>query len=180
MQRFMKNMFDRVCGFLYARKAPRQIEYLVLLLLFLIPFSTMMYGDTKAFVHYGVNFWKSITEGGGLWNFYEYGNEMLAYYRENGIGGAYEVIYDFPVYIVLGIWGLPLWIVCSRFGIEETSNMWTMLYSKSEYLVALAIVAYLIYKICKNIGVDDIMGKWAAFLFLSSVLVFVEIGCVVL
>lgn len=54
--------------------------------------------------------------------------------------------------------------------------MWTMLYSKSIYLVALAIVAYLIYKICKNIGVEDLMGRWAAFLFLSSVLVFVEIG----
>lgn len=176
MQRFMKNTFDRVRGFLYSQKAPQKIEYFVLLLLFLVPFATMMYGDTRAFIHYGVNFWKCITQGGGLSNFYEFGNEMLAYYRENGIGGAYEVIYDFPVYIVLGIWGFPLWIVCGRFGIEETSNMWTMLYFKSVYIVALIIVAYLIYRICKNIGVDDIMGKWAAFLFLSSVLVFVEIG----
>lgn len=176
MQRFMKNTLETVRNWIYSQKAPGHFEYLVLLLLFLIPFTTMMYGDTMAFVHYGVNFWKSITQGGGLHNFYEYGNEMLAYYRANNIAGAYEVIYDFPVYIVLGIWGFPLWLVCSGFGIEETSNMWTMLYSKSVYLVALAIVAYLIYKICKNIGVDDIMGKWAAFLFLSSVLVFVEIG----
>lgn len=176
MQRFIKSTVGTVRDLLYSQQAPKRIEYLVLLLLFLIPFTTMMYGDTQAFVHYGVNFWRSITEGGGLWNFYEYGNEMLAYYRENGIAGAYEVIYDFPVYIVLGIWGFPLWLVCSRFGIEETSHMWTMLYSKSVYFVALFLVAYLIYKICKNIGVDDIMGKWAAFLFLSSVLVFVEIG----
>lgn len=171
-----KKIFEMVYDVLYSQKAPTYTEYLFCLALFMVPFATMMYGDTKAFVHYGINFWKSITEGGGLHNFYEYSNEMLSYYRANGIGGAYEVIYDFPVYIALGIWGLPLWIVCSSFGIEETSNMWTMLYAKSEYIVALVIVAYLIYKICQNIGVDQIMAKWAGFLFLSSELVFVQIG----
>ncbi len=164
-----KNWF--VCA-----KAPGIADYVLFFGLFLIPFITIMYGDTRAFVHYGVNFWKCITQGGGLHNFYEYGNDMLAFYRENGIGGAYEVIYDFPVYIVLGIWGFPLWIVCSKFGIEETSDMWTMLYSKSVYIAALLIVVYLIYKVCRNIGVDDAMAKWAGFLFLSSEMVFVQIG----
>lgn len=176
MQEEKKSVSRHICDMIYSHKAPKCSEYFILFFLFLIPFVTMMYGDTRAFVHYGVNFWRSITEGGGLHNFYEYSNEMLAYYRENGIGGAYEVIYDFPVYIVLGIWGLPLWIVCSKLGIEETSNMWTMLYAKSEYIVALIIVAYLIYKICKNISVDNIMAKWTSFLFLSSELVFVQIG----
>ena len=88
MQRFMKNTLETVRNWIYSQKAPGHFEYLVLLLLFLIPFTTMMYGDTMAFVHYGVNFWKSITQGGGLHNFYEYGNEMLAYYRANNIAGA--------------------------------------------------------------------------------------------
>lgn len=176
LQKERKNIIKTVHDLLFVQKEPVLAEYLLLFLVFLVPFVTMMYGDTKAFVHYGVNFWKSITEGGGLHNFYDYSNGMLAYYRENGIGGAYEVIYDFPVYVCLGIWGLPIWLICSRFGIEETSNMWIMLYSKSLYFVALAIVAYLICKICKNIGIDRVMAKWAAFLFLSSALVFAEIG----
>ena len=176
IQKEKKNMVKTAKELLYSQKPPGWVEYTLFFLLFLVTFVTMMYGDTRAFVHYGVNFWKSITEGGGLHNFYEYSNALLAYYRANGIGGAYEVIYDFPVYIVFGIWALPLWLVCSRFGIEETSNMWTMLYAKSEYIVALVIVAYLIYKICRNFGVEKTMAKWAAFLFLSSVLVFVEIG----
>ncbi len=176
LQKEKKNIIKTVHDLLFVQKEPVLAEYLLLFLVFLVPFVTMMYGDTKAFVHYGVNFWKSITEGGGLHNFYDYSNGMLAYYRENGIGGAYEVIYDFPVYVCLGIWGLPIWLICSRFGIEETSNMWIMLYSKSLYFVALAIVAYLICKICKNIGIDRVMAKWAAFLFLSSALVFAEIG----
>lgn len=175
-QKEKKRILKTVSNLFYSQKAPGYAEYLLLFLLFMVTFTTMMYGDTKAFVHYGVNFWNSITQGGGLHNFYEYSNAMLDYYRANGIGGAYEVIYDFPVYIMLGIWGFPLWLVCSYFGLEETSNMWLMLYAKSEYIVALILVAYLIYKICKNIGVETIMAKWAAFLFLSSVLVFVEIG----
>lgn len=172
----MAKIQQELKNWIVSPKAPGAADYALFFALFLIPFITIMYGDTRAFVHYGVNFWKCITEGGGLHNFYEYGNDMLAFYRANGIGGAYEVIYDFPVYIVLGIWGLPLWIVCSKFGIEETSNMWTMLYSKSVYIVALLIVAYMIYKVCRNIGVDDAMAKWAGFLFLSSEMVFVQIG----
>ena len=66
-----KNWF--VCA-----KAPGIADYVLFFGLFLIPFITIMYGDTRAFVHYGVNFWKCITQGGGLHNFYEYGNDMLA------------------------------------------------------------------------------------------------------
>ena len=172
----MEKIQHAIKNWIYSEKAPKTAEYLFFFGLFLIPFITIMYGDTRAFVHYGVNFWKCITEGGGLQNFYEYGNDMLEYYRANGIGGAYEVIYDFPVYIVFGVWGFPLWLICSRFGIEETSNMWTMLYSKSIYIAALVIVAYLVYKICRDIGVDEVMAKWAGFLFLSSELVFIQIG----
>lgn len=158
--------------------APKRKDYIIYVILFLIPFASMMYGDMKAFTHYEVNFWGSIFEGGGIKNFYEYGNDMISYYRANNIGGAYELIYDFPVYILLGIWGAPLWMFCHITGIEETSSMWTMLYAKSIYLVALAITAYLIYFICKNIKVSKINSKWAAYLFLSSATVFVEIGIV--
>lgn len=159
-------------------QAPKWKEYLMLILFFLIPFASMMYGDMKAFTHYEVNFWGSIFKGGGLRNYYEYGNDMLGFYRANGIGGAYELIYDFPVYIVLGIWGAPLYFFCNVTGVEETSSIWTMLYAKSIYIVALAITAYLIYLICKNLKVNESNAKWASYLFLSSAVVFVEIGIV--
>ncbi|MDE7029943.1 MAG: hypothetical protein K2P63_08195 [Lachnospiraceae bacterium] len=167
---------DGVLGLLNKNTPPSFWEYFVWILLFLIPFVTLMYGDTRAFVHYEVNFWKSIKEGGGLRYFYEYSNRMLDFYRSNHISGAFEVIYDFPVYIILGIWGLPLWLICTAFNLEETSHVWTMIYGKSIYLVFLPIVAYLIYKVCKNIGVSTRNSKWASYLFLSSIVVFVDIG----
>lgn len=156
--------------------APQIWEYGLWLGLFLIPFVTLMDGDTRAFVHYEVNFWKSIKEGGGIRYFYEFSNRMIDYYRSNNIGGAFEVIYDFPVYFFLGIWGFPLWLVCSVFHLEEVSHFGTLLYGKSIYLFFLPIVACLVYKVCKNIGVSEKNSKWAAFLFLSSITVFVDIG----
>ena len=159
-------------------KEPTKAEWLFCLLLFIVPFATMMDGDTKAFVHYEVNFWGSMFDDKGIWNFYEYSNEMLKYYRLNGIGGAFEVIYDFPVYVILGIWGAPLYLFCNLTGIEETSNMWTMLYGKSIYFAALAVTAFIIYKICINLEMSKTYAKWASFLFLSSAAVFVYIGMV--
>lgn len=166
----------KLYSYLNDLKAPMKGEIVLWFMLFLVPFVSMMYGDAKAFTHYEVNFWGSIFEGGGIRNFYEYSNDMLKYYRENGIGGAYEVIYDFPVYVILGIWGFPLWLICKNLGIEETSNMWTMIYSKAIYFVALAIVAYIIYLICRNLDINKVQAKWASFLFVSSALVFVDIG----
>ena len=49
MQRFMKDTVNTVRNWIDSQKAPRRFEYVVLLLLFLIPFTTMMYGDTQAF-----------------------------------------------------------------------------------------------------------------------------------
>lgn len=169
------NLLKKFQTLLNDMQPPKKREYIIFFILFLVPFASMMYGDMKAFVHYEVNFWGSIFEGGGLKNFYEYGNNMLAYYRENNIGGAYELIYDFPVYIVLGIWGAPLWIFCKITGIEETSCIGTMLYAKSIYIVALLITAYLIYFICKNIKINEVNAKWAAYLFLSSAVVLLRL-----
>mgnify|MGYP004567473933 CR=1 FL=1 len=167
---------EKIINLFCNMSSPKKIEFLLWFILFLVPFASIMYGDTKAFVHYGVNFWRSVTEGGGIRYFYEFSNAMLDNYKANNIGGAYDVIYDFPVYILFGIWNFPLWLTLRFAGIEETSCFWTMLYSKSIYLVAIGITAYLIYKVCRNIDVKKEHAKWAAFLFVSSMTVFTEIG----
>lgn len=159
-------------------KKPSLYEYIVLGLLFLIPFASIMYGDTKAFVHYEVNFWNAIFHEGGLRNFYEYSYFMEQYYKENGIGGAFAAYYDFPVFILFGIWGFPLWIVCQIFHLEETSTFTTMLYGKTILLIALIVSAFIIYKICKNIEVSESQANWASFLFLSSAVIFAEVGLI--
>lgn len=156
--------------------SPRIIDYILWFSIFFIIFASLMYGDTKAFAHYGVNFWRSIAEGGGLRYFYEFSNNMIEYYKANQIGGAYEAIYDFPVFILFGIWNFPLWILYLLTGIEETSHFLTMLYSKSIYLVAIAFTAYMLYKVCINLKMNVINSKWAAYIFVTSATIFTEIG----
>lgn len=159
-------------------KKPGLYEYIILGVLFFIPFASIMYGDTKAFVHYEVNFWNTIFHEGGLKNFYEYSYFMEQYYKENGIGGAFAAYYDFPIFVLFGIWGLPLWIICQLFHIEETSTFGTMLYGKTVLLAALIVSAIIIYRICKKINICKSQAKWAAFLFLSSVVIFAEVGLI--
>lgn len=167
---------EHVKGILFSCKAPTFIEFLIIAVFFLILLMSNMYGDTKAFVHYEVNFWRSIFEEGGLQHFYDYSYKMEQYYKANGIGGAYGAYYDFPMFILFGIWGFPLYLVCEHFGIEETSNIWTMVYGKAIFILAIAVAAFVIYKICRNIKINKTQSKWAVFLFISSMLALVDVA----
>lgn len=167
---------ENISTVLFSCQSPTFIEYLIIAVFFLILLMSNMYGDTKAFVHYEVNFWRSIFQEGGLQHFYDYSYKMEQYYKANNIGGAFAAYYDFPMFILFGIWGLPLYVICENFGIEETSNMWTMVYGKAIFIVAVIVAAYLIYKICQNINISKKQSKWAVFLFVSSILVLVEVA----
>lgn len=173
---FYIRMKETFINMFFSGKAPTGIEYLVIGIFFLVLLMSHMDGDTKAFVHYEVNFWRSIFQEGGLRHFYDYSYMMEQYYKANNIGGAFAAYYDFPMFILFGIWGLPLYFICEKFGIEETSNMWTMVYGKAIFIIAVIVVAHLIYKICQNINIGKKQSKWAAFFFLSSILVLVDVA----
>ena len=67
-----------------------------------------------------------------------------------------------PNVYVLGIWGIPLYIYEQIIGIDPTYFFWPLFYGKSIYIVALVISAYLIYRICKELGINSqnsILGK---------------------
>lgn len=173
---FYIRMKETFINMVFSRKAPTGIEYLVIGIFFLVLLMSHMDGDTKAFVHYEVNFWRSIFQEGGLRHFYDYSYMMEQYYKANHIGGAFAAYYDFPMFILFGIWGFPLYLICEHYGIEETSNMWTMVYGKAIFIVAVVVAAYIIYKICQNINISKKNSKWAVFLFLSSILVLVDVA----
>ena len=127
---------------IYNLDSPKWWEYLIVLLFFVGLLMSNADGDSLAFVHYEVNFWRSIFYEGGIENFYDFSYKMEQYYKANAIGGAFAAYYDFPMFIILGIWGLPLYMVCETLNIEETSNMWTIVYGKSVFIIAVVAVAY--------------------------------------
>lgn len=173
----MNNIIDKVESFFYGMESPRLWEWIILAILVSIPFLSYYYGDTMSIVNYEVNFMGAIKNYDGWTSYYEY----IKYLVESdpfGFGSytyAYAT-YDFPMYIILGIWGIPLWIFYGSKGLDVNSFYISKIYGKSVLLVALIISAVLVYSICKEIEVSDQHAKWGAFLFASSMCVFTAIG----
>ena len=153
-------------------------EWVVLGLLLMIPFISFAYGDLKSIIHYEINFTGSILKGGGLQNFYTYCMNQVKFYIDHSIEGVSYATYDFPMYIVLGIWGIPLYIYEQIIGIDPTYFFWPLFYGKSIYIVALVISAYLIYRICKELGINSQNSIWGSFGFASSILVVTNV-CII-
>lgn len=170
-------MREKIEDYFCSDKAPRIWEWIVLAVLIGIPFLSYYYGDTMSIVNYEANFMGAIIHYDGWTSYYEY----IKYLVENdpfGFGThtyAYAT-YDFPMYIVLGIWGIPLWILFSAKGLDVNASYPARIYGKSVLLAALVISAVLIYSICREIKVSEQHARWGAFLFASSMCVFTAIG----
>ena len=98
---------NKIRVFFAGKGAPRAWEWFLLGLLFLLPFLSYFYGDTMSILKYEVNFMGSLTEGGGWRSYYEYNRLKVENGGPNGYGNY--ATYDYPMYLVLGIWGIPLW-----------------------------------------------------------------------
>lgn len=165
---------NKIRDFFIGNNSPKIWEWFLLGILLLIPFVSYFYGDTMSILKYEVNFMGSITEGGGWRSYYEYNKIKVENGGPNGYGNY--ATYDYPMYLVLGIWGIPLWIFLGSKGLEVNGYFLSRIYGKSILLVALAISAWLVYLICKEVGIASNKAKWGAFLFCSSILTFVAIG----
>lgn len=152
------------------------IDIIALAILFGVVAVCFMYGDTKAYVYYIYDFWGSIFEGGGIRNFREYAYQMFLQYRENGIGEAYAANYNFSIHLILGIWGIPIWLVAKLKGTVGHIDYWMLIYVKALFVLFALLTAYIVKKVCTNLKIDKLHSNLAAFLFLSSSLVFTEIG----
>lgn len=173
----MKNITDQAENFFDGIESPKPWEWVVLGILVCIPFLSYFYGDTMSIVNYEVSFLGAVKNYDGWTSYYEY----LKYLVENdpfGFGShnyAYAT-YDFPMYIVLGIWGIPLWVFWGSKGLDINAFYIARIYGKSILLAALVISAVLVYSICKEMNISKQHAKWGAFLFASSMCVFTAIG----
>ena len=166
----MKNILIKLSGLLKGSQRVYKWEWAVLAVLILIPFISCFYGDTKAIILYENDFLGSIFNGNGILTYYEY---VMNRVDVTGMGNY--ATYDFPMYIALGIWGAPLWIIMGSKGVDPLSSIFSKLYGKSIYLVALAITTYLIYLICMELKISKKNSLWGAFIYASSLMVYIAI-----
>lgn len=126
------------------------------------------HGDQNSIISYEVLFWKSLLEN-GVHGFYEY-----CYSNVNAVGVAIPV-WDYIVYVVLGIWGLPIYIIGEVFNINVLNSIFCIVYGKSIYLVALYISFKYIKKICIYMELDQKQAELAGFSFISSSLLLIAV-----
>lgn len=154
-----------------------KICWMILIGFGLILFSSFAYADFKSILHYEENFLGAILNG-GLQNYYEYSYERANYYIANGIEGTSYATYDFIMYIVLGIWGIPVYLWSSITQREVTESFGIMLYGKAIYLVAIVAALYLLYRIFLELKIEKQKSQQGLFLFASSLLVLAEV-CII-
>lgn len=173
----MKELKKKIGIYFCGMEAPKPWEWIVLGILIGIPFLSYFYGDTMSIINYEVNFMGAIRNYDGWTSYYEY----IKYLVESdpfGFGSqnyAYAT-YDFPMYIVLGIWGIPLWIFFGSKGLDVNAFYIAKIYGKAVLPAALIISALLVYSICKELEISGQHAKWGAFFFCSSIVVFTAIG----
>lgn len=143
----------------------------ILLVLILIPIITYGYNDTILLIRHSVNVWGSIFEGGGIFNFYHYNHIKTLECKESGLL-ACDAFYDFPPYIIMAVWNLPLYVI-QKFSNVDIASAWPgILYGKMLFVVFLGIGAILIRKICLQLGMPEYKADWGAIIYLTSLFTF--------
>lgn len=170
-------MRGRVKRYIQDENSPYRWEWVFLGGVLFIPFLSFCYIDTVSILYHEISVVDAAVYG-ELRQFYQLCYEKVSYMRACGVTGLTYATYEFPMYIILGIWGIPLFFYCDRSGTEIIGNFWGVLYGKSIYIAALVLSLVIVYKICRQLGIHKTLAYWCSFLFCSSILVFSSI-CVI-
>lgn len=122
----------------------------VMALMFLFCFISMYYADIWVTYHDSLVLLDCIADGRFL-DFYE----------------VKAMLYFIPVYIIFGIWNLPIWLM-GRFIQIEYDNVWCLLWSKGVVLLFAVGCIWMIYCILQRLDYDNV--EYIVFLCASSLL----------
>lgn len=159
---------------LASNNGPSIFAWSVFALVLLFFVASYYYGDTVSIIRYEIRFMENLMDGGKLSEYYDF--VMRACEGYGPVTGGNYATYDFPMYIILGIWGIPLYFLTAARGIDPSSNFFYILYGKGIFVVALLVGIILVYKIAKSMDMGDERAKWAAFFYATSAFSYVTVG----
>lgn len=138
--------------------------YLLVTTVFLIFFYGYFYSDILITTSHGINFWDVIFSG----NIFDF-HALCCSDVENA---AYTITtiyagYDFPIYVLFGIWNFPLWVVRKLTGINIWESVLALMWAKSIILLFIVLTLKALWKLCDTIGQPE-QKEFAAMLFLTS------------
>ncbi len=144
-------------------------EWCLLGVIFFFLFVNFFYPDLVLTTHHSISFYDLLFKN-DLYHLYE------ANYVFNGIFGNSCITYDFPIFVVIGLWNLPLLVLKNIFSFEWYHSFLGLLYSKSILIFFTFAALWAMNRILKLLQVEKNDRIWYHFLFLSSPIFLMVIG----
>lgn len=145
-------------------------EWILFSILFVLLFISYNYWDLIITTRHSINFWTYLFKGDVL-NFYQLNvNPPITNFNTS------FAAYPFTMYLIFAIWDFPLWILEFVFKIDPFTSRIALLYAKSILIPFLIGSCIVLYKIAKQLKVENYQAKWCVFLYLSSIFVLSAIG----
>lgn len=149
---------------------PRGIDWAILIALLVVSFVTFLYGDVRVTFEHSINFLDAVFSG-NLRGFYAIALENASF--------GHPAVYDFPIYLVFGIWNLPTYVIYKITGFDYLNSLPAELWLKAMMVVFVLIAAWLLIRIAQTLGMELKRAKWVAFYFLSSMSVVIPVFVIV-
>ena len=77
-------------------------------------------------------------------------------------------MYGFGLYLVFAVWNLPLWLLQELGGVNVFTSVLALSWAKAITLPFLLGSAWLVGRICTELGLPAGRAKWSRFMFLTS------------
>lgn len=162
----IKVMGDRIKRIWKKCEKPSIFEWIILVILILISSLIFLYSDIIVTSSFSIELINDFFTG-TVRDFYN-----ITINNEYGMGDP--ATYEIVLYILLGILDIPLYIYYKTSSMTAVIQNFLCLYWMKLTIVLFTVgTAILIYKICKEMGIEKNTAKWAAYLFLTAVNVFI-------
>lgn len=150
--RFVRRVNDAPIG---------KLDLALLAVLLVFMYFTFFYQDMAVILKHSLTFLDSVfhLDAGNF-----YGNTLKNHF--NGVGA----VYYWTVYLVIGLWNLPIYLLDALFGINTMSAK-CFLWAKLELVAFLVLAIYMLDKIMKQFGFSKGNRMFARFMFASSLMV---------
>ncbi|MFT3951130.1 MAG: hypothetical protein QM689_04140 [Oscillospiraceae bacterium] len=151
--------FGAKFGYTAENQSVTKVEWAFGGLMLLACFLLFHYSDMDSIVYNSYVFVKSVQHG----EFFQFYENSITYVKTD-----WSANYDIPIYIVFGLWNLPVFVLYDLAGIDFTRNIFSIYWTQLLIMLFLVLSAVVLYKICRQAGVSAARGKFAAFLFVTS------------
>lgn len=130
-----------------------------------------LYSDILITTKHSANLLQAIFSGHPL-DFYKLNYGLVV---DRFLPVATAASYEIPIFIVFAIWDIPIWIAQNLFHIQITYSLICLIWIKLMLVMFLCFCAWVVNKLCIELGINKSNIKWVIFTFVSSPLLLIPL-----